>query len=180
MCFQVIQPSSGHTGQSLLSPSKAELREPDKGALLLAKFYPAVHLLLFWAVAVRKELRMKNTDTGNTRAGYLPLWQLSARLGGHRITVGLLGEGAWKGGIEWCGSYWVDLQLYLPGLGFSASGRLWTVSLYGQYDKFPLDGPYNWNWELGLWIKTERQLEKNERKVTFATYCVTFAFKDQL
>lgn len=42
-----------------------------------------------------------------------------------------------------------------------------------KHYKFPLGTPYNWNRELGPQIKAERQLKRDEREVTFATYCVT-------
>ena len=68
----------------------------------------------------------------------LPLWQLSAGPGVHKITVGPSRRGGMEGGREWHGSYWVDLQLYLPGLGLSClQGRLWTGSLHGQTLQVP-------------------------------------------
>ena len=69
MYFQVVQPSSRHIGQLLLSPSGAELGAPDKRQMAsgeVLSYCPSVVL----SVAVRKELRMKNKDTGNTRAGF--------------------------------------------------------------------------------------------------------------
>ena len=64
-------------GPGQLQLGRAKLGKPGRRQWLLVRFHPMVHMLLFGAVAVRKELRMKNKDTGNTRAGYNPgssLW----------------------------------------------------------------------------------------------------------
>lgn len=120
-------------------------------------------------------IKNKNKGTSNTKAGSLPLRQLSERpsvRGNHRRPSR---RGSW---VTWF--HWVDLQLYLPGLDTCPQERLSTRSLCVQHYKFPLGSVCTWNWEWGLWMKAEGQLEKDERKVTFTTCCVTRAIYSTL